>query len=391
MTATAAELTFLPTQPEGGWAFHTPNLDEWSAAFVALAADLEDITRDRRAEVKTKTGGSYSYSYADLATIMTDLRPKAAAQGLAISQAVEKDSTGSVLVWTTLIHRSGQRVTWQPLTMPGGSTPQDAGSAITYARRYAVLACLGIATEDDDGAQAGKAVREARERPRANGQSSSTETAISAIDAKGRLLSLAGGDKEAAAAAWDKAGLTNRHSVTGDELTAAVRELHELGWSWAPNSTVNDAGGSPDSDDAGRANMTTPPASPTLRRQPPPVGLNARQVAIKAGVVFKADYDAAPRGDKTKTADRLRHALVYTQTGGRTTSLSDCRPPEIHQVWYRLEDITDGRLTYSAKLGDDGGVTWETQDGERTTVMWTEIEPEGQPGAGAELPDGQDT
>jgi len=35
--------------------------------------------------------------------------------------------------------------------MPEGKTPQATGSAITYARRYALLAALGLATEDDDG------------------------------------------------------------------------------------------------------------------------------------------------------------------------------------------------------------------------------------------------
>lgn len=51
-----------------------------------------------------------------------------------------------------------------PLVLPYGNSPQAAGSAITYARRYALVAALGLATEDDDGAAATQAAR--ADRPR---------------------------------------------------------------------------------------------------------------------------------------------------------------------------------------------------------------------------------
>jgi hypothetical protein len=45
--------------------------------------------------------------------------------------------------------------------MPSKGGPQDIGSAISYARRYALMAFLGLATDDDDGAGAQKAAKEA--------------------------------------------------------------------------------------------------------------------------------------------------------------------------------------------------------------------------------------
>lgn len=99
-----------------------------------------------------------------------------------------------------------------------------------------------------------------------------------------------------------------------------------------------------------------------------------KQVGTKASLVWKAEYDAAPRGAKTRIVDRLRHALIYAQTGGEKASANACTPDELGQVYQRLEDIAAGRLTYEIQHGDDGGVTWISASGKRTTVMWAEAE-----------------
>jgi hypothetical protein len=127
---------------------------EFATAFVAAQRAMTDITKGRTATVEMKEGkGKYSYSYADLADVLSDSRPVLTANGLAISQAVVTNGR-DVEVWTTILHVSGQYRTDGPLAFNGGSNPQQAGSAITYARRYAALASLGLASEDDDGAKA---------------------------------------------------------------------------------------------------------------------------------------------------------------------------------------------------------------------------------------------
>jgi hypothetical protein len=105
----------------------------------------------------------------------------------------------------------------------------------------------------------------------------------------------------------------------------------------------------------------------------PPPAVTARSVGIKAGQVFKADYDAAPRGSKTKVADRLRHALVYACTKGETSSTSDLGAEALLQVWRRLEDIAEGRLTYEHDQDDAKGVTFTSQTGKETTVLWSDL------------------
>jgi hypothetical protein len=106
----------------------TPAEAPFTEALQRALAALDDITRTQTADT-----GTYTYRYADLGTILGAVRPRLAEHGLAVVQLVSSDlDRGAVLVSTQLRHCSG----------------------ITYLRRYSVLALLGLATEDDDGAAA---------------------------------------------------------------------------------------------------------------------------------------------------------------------------------------------------------------------------------------------
>jgi len=126
------------------------------AALVKFLSELKNPERTATARVPTKSGGGYSYTYAELPDILNEARQTAAAHGLAIIQDVRSEN-GSVGVRTILVHTSGERMESDWLYLPAGDTAQTAGSGITYARRYSLTAFLGIAGEDDDdGAAAGK-------------------------------------------------------------------------------------------------------------------------------------------------------------------------------------------------------------------------------------------
>ena len=115
--------------------------DKVIPAFVKALNTLEDVVKDRRV-----VAGPMHYSYADLATVFDEVRPKLKAQGLAVSQVANADG-----VTTTVFHESGQWLRFAPLAVTAmGHTPQNQGSAITYSRRYSLLAIMGMATEDDD-------------------------------------------------------------------------------------------------------------------------------------------------------------------------------------------------------------------------------------------------
>jgi hypothetical protein len=100
-----------------------------------------------------KMSGRPDRSYPTLADVHTVTRPVLAKHGLCVVQDVLVDGDW-VRVLTTLIHSSGEKLGFGPIGFPAGRDPQATGSSVTYARRYGLLAALGLAGEDDDGAQA---------------------------------------------------------------------------------------------------------------------------------------------------------------------------------------------------------------------------------------------
>lgn len=141
------------------WADRSEQIDLVAKALVTCQPQLSDITKGR-----TANAGQYSYTYADLRDALATIRPVFAANGLVVTQTAASDEN-DVTVWTTILHESGQYLTTMPVRFPVGKTIQQSGSAITYARRYALMAACGLATEDDDGASAGTREPRRTERP----------------------------------------------------------------------------------------------------------------------------------------------------------------------------------------------------------------------------------
>lgn len=142
---------------EDGRASHHLELEAWqrdrSALYSALVPALGELAEI--AKTKQANAGQYSYTYADLADLLTACRPVLATHGLAISQRVTTSlPENTVSVSTRILHVSGDEYYAGRMTFPLGRDAQATGSLISYARRYALLAALGIAAEDDDGAAA---------------------------------------------------------------------------------------------------------------------------------------------------------------------------------------------------------------------------------------------
>jgi hypothetical protein len=117
-----------------------------AAAFVAAQAELTNPPKKSKANT-----GTYSYTYADLPAIIDHVRPVLAKHGLGISQDVLMED-GRLLIRTRIIHSSGECMDFGPLAGSVGGDWQKVGSGITYARRYALAAALGIAADEDDDA-----------------------------------------------------------------------------------------------------------------------------------------------------------------------------------------------------------------------------------------------
>jgi len=114
--------------------------------------ELTNPHKDQTAVIKgvSKSGSAYEkkYSYSDLSTILNHIRPVLAKFGLAIVQPMQVVDGKTYLV-TKLIHSSGQSIDSVYELLPKASA-QEFGSQMTYARRYAICALVGVAAEDDD-------------------------------------------------------------------------------------------------------------------------------------------------------------------------------------------------------------------------------------------------
>lgn len=127
----------------------------WAAAFVKAQSQMPDIPKDKTATIPSRNGPGYTYSYADLPSIIERVRPILATNGLAFAQSVEHGD--GIAVFTRIYHKAGHFEEFGPIVLPGGQDARSAGSAITYARRYALCAALGIAADEDDDARTGSA------------------------------------------------------------------------------------------------------------------------------------------------------------------------------------------------------------------------------------------
>jgi hypothetical protein len=134
-----------------------------AAAIAAFQASLPVVKKTKTAKVKTKSGETYTYSYADLAEVSTLVLPLLGKQGLSFTSRPTLLDGRFVLAYK-LMHESGEFEAGEYPLPPGGSA-QELGSAISYARRYALCSVVGVAAEDDDDGQAGSHVRTDTRRP----------------------------------------------------------------------------------------------------------------------------------------------------------------------------------------------------------------------------------
>ena len=132
-----------------------------------LAAALCKAQAEMGGAVKDAKNPFFKSSYADLTSVIKAIKEPFANNGLSYSQfPVTSEGGGGVGVVTVLLHSSGQWLESEFYLPLAKKDPQGGGSAITYARRYALQAMAGIPTADDDAEAAmmrGKPVEKSRE------------------------------------------------------------------------------------------------------------------------------------------------------------------------------------------------------------------------------------
>jgi hypothetical protein len=195
-----------------------------AAALAAAQAEMGRVLKDKTARVTMKAGGAYSFDYADLATVLDVVKPALSKHGIAIVQAASLDA-GQVVLETRLAHSSGEWIESSLAVKPEDTAPQKIGSAITYARRYALSCMVGVASEEDDDGNAAEG-NEARtvQRPRPPAQ-----TTAPVLNAP-------------VAALWARAKAEYGEEAKEQFAAAALKALgkdHPLSGTWTPEQTAS--------------------------------------------------------------------------------------------------------------------------------------------------------
>lgn len=114
--------------------------------------------------LKDSNNPFFKTKYADLSTCVKAVIDALNDNGIALVQNCHPCDDG-VSVETIFYHESGELINCGILHVPAAKNdPQGYGSALTYARRYSLMAACGIAPEDDDG----NAASRGRPAPTAN-------------------------------------------------------------------------------------------------------------------------------------------------------------------------------------------------------------------------------
>lgn len=132
-------------------------ITDLAAALVAAQAAITPAEKDG-------INPHFNRRYASLGAVMQAIRPALTANGLAVSQIVTRDGDQLALE-TILVHTSGQYIGGTYPLRPTKADPQGEGSALTYARRYALASLLGVVADDDDDGNAASRQPERRQRP----------------------------------------------------------------------------------------------------------------------------------------------------------------------------------------------------------------------------------
>jgi len=122
-----------------------------SESIANLAKALSIVQGKLTYATKDSANPFFKSRYADLESVWDSCRSLLAENGLAVMQFPGEYFDGTMSLTTVLSHSSGEWISKEmslPVTKPDA---QGAGSALTYMRRYALAAVVGVVQADDDG------------------------------------------------------------------------------------------------------------------------------------------------------------------------------------------------------------------------------------------------
>lgn len=134
--------------------------EQTKIAVKGLYSALAAAQAEMGPALKDSTNPAFRSKYADLASVMAACLPSLNKHGICVVQPI-CDEDGKRYVKTVLAHESGETLECRVELIVGKNDMQGYGSAVTYARRYGLMAMAGVAPEDDDGNAAAKSVKDA--------------------------------------------------------------------------------------------------------------------------------------------------------------------------------------------------------------------------------------
>jgi hypothetical protein len=173
------------------------------------------------------TNPYYNSSYADLGAVIETAKPIMAECGLAVSQLVEGENS-HVGITTMLLHESGEFISsFVTIPVEGKNIAQESGKAITYLRRYALSAILGLFSDaDNDGNDVHKTDQKAPEKKaEPKSESLSDETLYDCMNSKVIELFAKSWNTEKAAAAGEVSKMKSSGKITGKMSLAQYQKL----------------------------------------------------------------------------------------------------------------------------------------------------------------------
>lgn len=119
-----------------------------------LAKSLATVQGQLTHASKDASNPFFKSKYADLASVWESCRKLLADNGLSIVQLPDGLEDNCLILDTTMLHSSGQWISSRIKMPMAKQDPQSYGSTLTYARRYALAAIVGVYQDDDDAQSA---------------------------------------------------------------------------------------------------------------------------------------------------------------------------------------------------------------------------------------------
>ena len=143
-------------------------LQQQEKSMKTIAAAFVKAQKEFAPALKTATNPHFRSKYVSLDGCIEAVIDALNNNGIGLIQTTH-DCDNGVKIETVLIHESGETLTGGILHVPAPKQdPQGYGSALTYARRYSLMATCGIAPEDDDGNLAVERVGSVVKKPQTN-------------------------------------------------------------------------------------------------------------------------------------------------------------------------------------------------------------------------------